>query len=102
MNTEKPTYYLSAWLAVNGIQFSEVSYTQYMAERKTLGDGQEWAFVGEIATVKIIVEAYTIVRKDALRIANSFMKGQYIRYEFDLARCTCVRVEPIDRTHPPH
>lgn len=102
MNTPNPTFYLNAWDTQNGIQFSEVSYTQYMAERQTLGDGQEWTFYGKVATVKVIVEAYTIVRKDALRIANAFMKGQYIRYEFDLDRCTCTTVEPIDRTSPPY
>lgn len=101
MNTPTPTYYLSAWNNTDGqIQFSEVSYEQYIAEKRTIGDGVEWLFAGKVATVKVIAEAYILTRPSALAIANAFMHGQYIRYDFDLDRCDVHRVIPEDKTHP--
>lgn len=100
--TTKPTFYLKMWEGVTRVVFCDLSLNQYFAMRDKTKDWRNFDFVGVSAVCRVITDNLSLTQQDALRIATSFMKGQYTEFKFDLDKCIVETLQgmPIIITPP--
>lgn len=97
-----PSFFLQAWEGSEGVQYQEYSYQEYQYWRKTIDKAYVYDFRGKTARVVVLAPDNQITREIALRIANGFMRGNYLRIEFDLDQCTVSRTNGTIPINPPH